>query len=248
MIELAILGLLHDQDRHGYELRKRMAELGDGSGVSYGSLYPALSRLERNGYVRALTPSRAAAAGTSGRAGLTGPMTGAITGELAALRHRKAARAAAASQDSGEHEGAGDSRRADRRNRKVYRITDRGRERFDELLRTADPTDERAFGMQVAFCGHLPPADRLALFDRRRAALVDQLAALSRPPEATAGPTSDATATSADVPYRRSRREHDIHTINHHLAWLDELAELATAAPDAPSVAEVATNTGGTTP
>src|SRR5689334_16694214 len=92
MIELALLGLLQRHDRHGYDLRKRMAELGEGNGVSYGSLYPALSRLERNGFVRAVTPGRTATA-------LSGPMTGAITGELAALRHRKAARAATATAD-----------------------------------------------------------------------------------------------------------------------------------------------------
>ncbi|OWY59486.1 PadR family transcriptional regulator, partial [cyanobacterium TDX16] len=45
MIELAILGLLTDQDLHGYELKKRLSELlGVRSGVSFGSLYPALAR------------------------------------------------------------------------------------------------------------------------------------------------------------------------------------------------------------
>ena len=47
MLELAILGLLKEQELHGYELKKRLAEtLGVGSGVSFGSLYPALARLE----------------------------------------------------------------------------------------------------------------------------------------------------------------------------------------------------------
>src|ERR1019366_9737857 len=46
VLELAILGLLKEQDLHGYELKKRLAEtLGLGSGVSFGSLYPALGRL-----------------------------------------------------------------------------------------------------------------------------------------------------------------------------------------------------------
>jgi DNA-binding PadR family transcriptional regulator len=39
VLELAILGLLKEQELHGYELKKRLAEtLGAGSGVSFGSL------------------------------------------------------------------------------------------------------------------------------------------------------------------------------------------------------------------
>src|SRR5580692_8888230 len=52
VLELAILGLLKEQDLHGYELKKRLAEtLGPAStAVSFGSLYPALARLERAGF------------------------------------------------------------------------------------------------------------------------------------------------------------------------------------------------------
>jgi DNA-binding PadR family transcriptional regulator len=53
LLELAILGLLKDQELHGYELKKRLAEtVGPGNGVSFGSLYPALNRLEKAGGVR----------------------------------------------------------------------------------------------------------------------------------------------------------------------------------------------------
>jgi len=58
MLDLAILGLLNDGPRHGYELRRALADFGFWS-VSFGSLYPALRRLERNGYIEA--------AGESGR-------------------------------------------------------------------------------------------------------------------------------------------------------------------------------------
>ncbi len=58
MLELAILGLLREQPRHGYELRRQLADFGFWS-VSFGSLYPALRRLERKGLIEA--------AGTSGR-------------------------------------------------------------------------------------------------------------------------------------------------------------------------------------
>jgi DNA-binding PadR family transcriptional regulator len=57
VLELAILGLLHEAPVHGYELRKQLGlRLGglrrSGLGVfSYGSLYPALRRLTRAGLI-----------------------------------------------------------------------------------------------------------------------------------------------------------------------------------------------------
>src|SRR5438876_963526 len=57
MLELAILGLLTDAPLHGYELKKRLGEtLGHVWGVSYGSLYPALARLERMGAIEVVDP------------------------------------------------------------------------------------------------------------------------------------------------------------------------------------------------
>ena len=53
MLELAILGLLKEQELHGYELKRRLTHtLGLLSSVSFGSLYPALSRLEAAGTPR----------------------------------------------------------------------------------------------------------------------------------------------------------------------------------------------------
>lgn len=52
MLELAILGLLKERSMHGYQLSKRLADtLGGLWKVSYGSLYPALKRLEKEGAV-----------------------------------------------------------------------------------------------------------------------------------------------------------------------------------------------------
>ena len=52
MLEIAILGLLKEQDMHGYELKKRLSDVfGLASAVSFGSLYPALARLEAAGAV-----------------------------------------------------------------------------------------------------------------------------------------------------------------------------------------------------
>ena len=53
-LELAVLGLLHDSPLHGYELRKRLNLLFGWTRVlSYGSLYPALQRLESKGWIAA---------------------------------------------------------------------------------------------------------------------------------------------------------------------------------------------------
>lgn len=52
MLELAILGLLHEAPVHGYELRKQLGlRLGGFRVFSYGSLYPALRRLTRVGLI-----------------------------------------------------------------------------------------------------------------------------------------------------------------------------------------------------
>ncbi|MGH3939504.1 MAG: PadR family transcriptional regulator [Pseudonocardiaceae bacterium] len=52
MLELAVLGLLHDSPMHGYELRKRLTGLlGAFCAFSCGSLYPTLRRLQRDGLI-----------------------------------------------------------------------------------------------------------------------------------------------------------------------------------------------------
>src|SRR2546430_14032088 len=57
MLELAILGLLKERAMHGYQLKKRLADtLGGFWQVSYGSLYPALKRLQREGAVEMIFP------------------------------------------------------------------------------------------------------------------------------------------------------------------------------------------------
>jgi DNA-binding PadR family transcriptional regulator len=46
VLELAVLGLLHESPLHGYELRKRLnALLGPLRAISYGSLYPCLKEM-----------------------------------------------------------------------------------------------------------------------------------------------------------------------------------------------------------
>lgn len=51
-LQLAILGLLEESPRHGYELRKHLtAMLGWSRVLSYGSLYPALKEQVRGGLI-----------------------------------------------------------------------------------------------------------------------------------------------------------------------------------------------------
>jgi len=154
MLELAILGLLETQALHGYEIRKRLREdLGLLSNVSFGSIYPALSRLERQGAVEAIEDP--------GHEGSQVPMTGSLSGERAALRSRRA------------------SSTRSRRGKKVYRITEDGRRQFAELLdseRDASNDDARSFGLRLAFARYLPPQARLRLLERRRVQLAQRLA------------------------------------------------------------------------
>jgi DNA-binding PadR family transcriptional regulator len=54
---MAVLGLLKEEDMHGYELKKRLSDVfGLPSAVSFGSLYPALSRLEAAGAINVVGP------------------------------------------------------------------------------------------------------------------------------------------------------------------------------------------------
>ncbi|RNI19618.1 PadR family transcriptional regulator [Flexivirga caeni] len=79
ILELAILGLLHDQPLHGYELRKQLSGvLGAFRAVSFGSLYPALRGLVERGWI-----TERHASDDAGPAGLAGKRSK-ITYELTA--------------------------------------------------------------------------------------------------------------------------------------------------------------------
>ena len=156
MLDLAILGLLEERDLHGYEIRRQLREnLGLLANVSFGSLYPALTRLEKAGAVATTEGAPSTEKGTSAAAA---PPTGSLSGELAVLRSRR------------------HSPSRSRRAKKVYRITDTGRALFAELLTGGGAADDaRAFGLRLAFARHLAPQARLALLERRRALLVQRL-------------------------------------------------------------------------
>ncbi|MDQ1480581.1 MAG: hypothetical protein QOI44_1442 [Actinomycetota bacterium] len=156
MLELAVLGLLSEQPLHGYELKKRLSEtLGPLWGISFGSLYPALRRLERSGAIEETEAVELTIAGNVS--------TGSLDGDLAAARTRRRTLPG-------------------RRTRKAYRVTPRGEELFAELLADETADDERSFALKLSFCRHLEPVGRLAFLERRRAQLSQRLAKTRRTP------------------------------------------------------------------
>lgn len=68
VLETAILGLLKDSPLHGYEIRKRLnSALGSFRALSYGSLYPCLKTLERDGLIEGKDSSQAPPHALSGK-------------------------------------------------------------------------------------------------------------------------------------------------------------------------------------
>jgi DNA-binding PadR family transcriptional regulator len=195
MLELAILGVLKEQELHGYELKKRLSDmLGPLSSVSFGSLYPALAKLEAAGAVKAVEANHATVP-----APLI-PMTGALTGELAAFRARRVV--------PRETKGG--------RSKKVYGITERGERLFAELLAAESHSaeDDRAFNLRLAFARYLPADARLGLFERRRAQLVERLAR-ARAAVRTGRERLDA--------YTSSLLEHGTEATERDISWIDRL-------------------------
>jgi DNA-binding PadR family transcriptional regulator len=176
VLEIAVLGLLKEQDMHGYELKKRLADVfGLASAVSFGSLYPALARLEGAGAVSVVTGQDWQ---TAGDAGSTGP-------EWRASRRRK-----------------------------VYSITARGSEMFEELLAGSHSggEDERTFNLRLAFARYLAPDRRLGLLEQRRAVLGQRLAHLAARARAR-----------RDDRYMRVLAERQQEALSLDVSWLDNL-------------------------
>jgi DNA-binding PadR family transcriptional regulator len=87
VLELAILGLLHSNPMHGYQLRKRLNEmLGLLRPFSYGSLYPCLRGLADQGLITSSAEELdAGAVGPSRRGRIVYKLTEAGLGRLESL-------------------------------------------------------------------------------------------------------------------------------------------------------------------
>jgi DNA-binding PadR family transcriptional regulator len=204
MLDMAILGLLEDRDLHGYEIRRQLRDnLGILANVSFGSIYPALTRLEKSGAVVATSEGPAHDGAGSASPLPSAPPTGSLSGELAVLRARRHAPSRS------------------RRGKKVYRITDVGRRLFTELLSEGGAVDDaRSFSLRLAFARHLAPQARLSLLERRRALLVQRLA------------EADVSHVDLDV-YARSVVQHTADGVVQDIDWLDRLiaTERASSGP-----------------
>jgi DNA-binding PadR family transcriptional regulator len=201
MLDMAILGLLEERDLHGYEIRRQLRDnLGILANVSFGSIYPALTRLEKSGAVVATEGQGSARDAVTGSVAAA-PPTGSLSGELAVLRARR------------------HSPTRSRRGKKVYRITEKGRQLFAELLAEGGSADDaRSFSLRLAFARHLAPQARLALLERRRALLVQRLA--------------EAEGTNADLDvYARSVVQHTADSVAQDISWLDRLIAGERAVP-----------------
>jgi DNA-binding PadR family transcriptional regulator len=196
VLEFTILGLLKERPMHGYDLRKRMREeFGALENLSFGSLYPALARLEAGGDIAtvvATDPTQAAV-----------PFTGSLGGERAATRRVTFAAAAFSGRGT--------------RSKKVYEITPSGEALFDRLLDSAEAKDDpRSFSLRLAFARHLSPAARIRLLERHKLELGRRL---TRAEGALAQPARPLDS------YQRSIAEHARDGIVADLAWLTALLE-----------------------
>jgi DNA-binding PadR family transcriptional regulator len=159
VLEFAVLGLLHRQPMHGYELSKRLnMVLGTFRALSYGTLYPCLNKLYADGLIAKEEDPSTVARSTAPRS--TAPRS----------------------------TGAGKPGRAGR-SKIVYRLTAEGKERLQDLLAAAGPGEweDDEFGVHFAFFGLTRADIRLRILEGRRSRLEDRMegvrAALARTAE-----------------------------------------------------------------
>jgi len=209
MIELAILGLLKERPMHGYDLRKRLKDdFGPLANISYGSLYPALERLEKTGAIKPVVPGL-------GEETVLTPIfsTGSLGGEKASLMARRAtAKAAAALTNRG---GKG---------KKTFEITDKGNLLFEELLE--DPIsrdDPRGFNLRLGFAKHLNSSARIRLLERRRFQLIDRVRLTEKNIAQPARVLDD---------YELAIAEHALQIAQLDLKWIDSLLQKELAITD----------------
>ena len=166
VLELAILGLLLESPMHGYELRKRLTGLlGAFRAFSYGSLYPALRRMQADGLIA---------------------------------------------------EDAAPDGAVLRRARRVYQLTDAGRQRFTELVADTGPqnyTDD-GFGVHLAFFNRTPAAARMRILEGRRRQVEERREGLR-----------DAIARASNSLDRYTRQLHQLglESSEREVNWLNEL-------------------------
>jgi DNA-binding PadR family transcriptional regulator len=158
---------------HGYELRKRLTGLlGAFRAFSYGSLYPALRRMQADGLI----------VEDASPVGGAKPM------------------------------GATKLRRA----RRVYQMTDAGRQRFTELVADTGPqnyTDD-GFGVHLAFFNRTPAEARMRILEGRRRQVEERREGLRE---------AIARASSSFDRYTRQLHQLGLESSEREVKWLNEL-------------------------
>jgi DNA-binding PadR family transcriptional regulator len=167
VLELAVLGLLLESPMHGYELRKRLTGLlGAFRAFSYGSLYPALRRMQADGL---------------------------IVEEAAPV-------------------GAVKGRRA----RRVYKLSDAGKQRFAELVADTGPqnyTDD-GFGVHLAFFNRTPAEARMRILEGRRRQVEERREGLRE---------AVARASSSFDRYTKQLHQLGLESSEREVKWLNDL-------------------------
>ena len=167
MLELAILGLLLESPMHGYELRKRLTGLlGAFRAFSYGSLYPALRRMQIDGL---------------------------IVEDAAPLGTTKLRRA-----------------------RRVYQLSDSGRQRFSELVADTGPqnyTDD-GFGVHLAFFNRTPAEARMRILEGRRRQVEERREGLRE---------AIARASNSFDRYTKQLHQLGLESSEREVKWLNDL-------------------------
>jgi len=203
VLELAVLGLLHENPMHGYELRKRLNSLlGAFRAFSYGSLYPCLKQLLAQGLIAEEAVSQP---GTGG---------GARLGE--AMRPAGQLRTSGQMRAGGGIPAGMPRPRAGRRSKIVYRLTAEGKERLQDLLSEAGPSawEDEGFGVHFAFFAQTRADVRMRILEGRRTRLEERL-------ESVRGALS-RTAERLDS-YTLELHRHGLDSVEREVRWLNEL-------------------------
>jgi DNA-binding PadR family transcriptional regulator len=117
--------------------------------------------------------------------------------------------------------------RANRRSRKVYRLTAEGKERLQELLGEGGPAawDDDGFGVHFAFFGQTRADVRLRILEGRRSRLEERMEAIR----------AAFTRTRERVDsYTLELHRHGLESVEREVRWLNELiaSERQAGGPD----------------
>lgn len=215
MLELAVLGLLHEAPMHGYQLRKQLhARLGTFRAFSWGSLYPTLRRLQRAGLIAETPDTEDADEGTE------------TAVSSVPTRSRPSSRSSWGSKSK------------TRRGRRVFELTAEGKDRFDELLAEVGPQawDDESFGIHLAFFSRTPVEVRMRILEGRRRQVEERREGL-RSTLSRAGEQIDH--------YTRELHRIGLESTEREVRWLNELiaAERAESPPPTTPTTQTAPTT-----